>query len=293
MNNFLDQIKRVPDNLKSILGGLYGPALIVIKIVVVAILAGVLTRIGSFVIRKLFQKQKSFKYIDRKRVDTLSTLFVSIFKYSVYILTGVAILTILSTAFNLQPILAAAGIGGIAIGFASQSLIKDVISGAFLVFENQYSVGDNITLDNMTGVVEELQLRVTRLRSGNGDLYIIPNGEIKKVINHSRGDKAVNVDIPLSYNTDIKKAIEISEKICKQVSSEMGNIREEAKVLGITELGKAGLNLRITAKAIAEENLEVERRIRLLVKEEFSKEKIDFTDKYTLVVDKSRREQQK
>lgn len=73
----------------------------------------------------------------------------------------------------------------------------------------------------------------------------------------------------------------------------MGNIREEAKVLGITELGKAGLNLRITAKAIAEENLEVERRIRLLVKEEFSKEKIDFTDKYTLVVDKSRREQQK
>lgn len=196
MNNFLDQIKRVPDNLKSILGGLYGPALIVIKIVVVAILAGVLTRIGSFVIRKLFQKQKSFKYIDRKRVDTLSTLFVSIFKYSVYILTGVAILTILSTAFNLQPILAAAGIGGIAIGFASQSLIKDVISGAFLVFENQYSVGDNITLDNMTGVVEELQLRVTRLRSGNGDLYIIPNGEIKRLSTIAGETKLLTLTFP-------------------------------------------------------------------------------------------------
>lgn len=280
MKNFFDQLNIEPKDL-------WGPALVLGKICIIVILAAILTKIGSIVIRKVFQKQRSFKYIDQKRLDTLSTLFVSIFKYSVYILAGVAILTILSTTFNLKPILAAAGIGGLAVGFAAQSLIKDVISGAFLVFENQYSVGDNITLDNMTGVVEELQLRVTRFRNGNGDLYIIPNGEIKKVTNHSRGNKVVTVDIPLSYSADTNKAIEIADKICKQVSSEMDVIREEAKVIGVTELGKTGLNLRITARAIDDGHLEVERRIRLLVIEEFSKAKIDFADKYILVFDKN------
>lgn len=281
MNNFYDQLIKKPE-------GLWVPALVLGKICIIVVLAAIITKIGSVIIRKLFQKQRSFKYIvDHKRLDTLSTLFVSIFKYSVYILAGVAILTIISTTINLKPILAAAGIGGLAIGFASQSLIKDVISGAFLVFENQYSVGDNITLDNMTGVVEELQLRVTRFRNGNGDLYIIPNGEIKKVTNHSRGNKVVTVDIPLSYSADTNKAIEIADKVCKQVSSEMDVIREEAKVIGITEFGKTGLNLRITARALDEGNLDVERRIRLLIIEEFSKAKIDFADKYILVFDKN------
>jgi small-conductance mechanosensitive channel len=280
MDKIVEQLKMIPESL-------WEPALVLGKICIIVILAAILTKLGSIMIRNLFQKQKSFKYIvDRKRLDTLSTLFVSIFKYSMYILTGVAILTILSNTFNLKPILAAAGIGGLAVGFASQSLIKDVISGAFLVFENHYSVGDSITIDNMTGVVEELQLRVTKFRNGNGDLYIVPNGEIKKVTNHSRGNKVVIVDIPLSYSADTNKAIEIADKICKQVSSEMDAIREDAKVVGVTELGKTGLNLRITAKAVADGHLEVERRIRLLILEEFSKAKIDFADKYILVFDK-------
>lgn len=146
-------------------GGLYNPLVLIVKIIAILVVAILLSKFGSKMIRKALEKQKTFKRkLDNKRIDTMSTLLVSMFRYTVYILSGVAILTLLTNALNLQSIMAAAGIGGIAVGFGAQSLIKDVISGAFIVFENQYSVGENVTLEGKTGVVEEIELRVTKVR---------------------------------------------------------------------------------------------------------------------------------
>jgi moderate conductance mechanosensitive channel len=258
------------------------PLTATIKIIGIIILSILIAKVGSYIIKKTFQKQKSFKFgIGSKKIDTMSTLTVSVFKYSVYIM---AIVIILTNVFQLTSILAAAGIGGLAIGLGAQSLIKDIISGFFIVMEDQFVVGDLITIDNMTGTVEDLELRVTRLRNFNGDLYIVPNGEIKRVTNHTRGNKAVLVDIPVSYNTDIGKAIEIVKSICTTVNEEFDTITEEPKVLGITELGKDMINIRVMGKTLPNEQWIVERRIRLLIKEEFDKANVMFYDKNRFIL---------
>lgn len=260
--------------LHDFLGDLYSPVMIVVKIVGILILAAILVKIGSIIIKKVFEKQKAFKYnIGNKKIDTMSSILVSVYRYVIYI---IAVVTILANYFKMGPVLAAAGVGGIAIGLGAQSLIKDIISGFFIIMEDQFVVGDLITIDTLTGTVEEMELRISRLRNVNGDLYIIPNGEIKRVINHTRGDKAAIVDIPLAYGVDINKAVSVANAVCAVISQECENIVEAPKVLGITEFGRETMNLRIFAKTMPNEHWELERRIRKLIKEEFSKEKIDF-----------------
>jgi moderate conductance mechanosensitive channel len=263
-------------NLHGVLGDLYSPVMNVIKIIGILILAVFTVKIGSLFIRKIFEKQKGFKYnIGNKKLDTMSSIIVSIYRYTVYI---VAVVTILAAYFNMGPVLAAAGVGGIAIGLGAQSLIKDIISGFFIVLEDQYVVGDLITIENMTGIVEEMELRISKLRNFNGDLYTIPNGEIKKVTNHTRGSKAAIVDIPLAYSVDIDKVITAANKVCKAAAEEFEKIVEAPKVQGITEFGKETMNLRIVAKTLPNEQWEVERRIRKLIKDEFSKDMLDLCE---------------
>ena len=266
------------EKLKIVVGDLYGPLTAVFKTIGVIVLAVLIIRFGSFVIRKFFEKQKSLKLNERK-ISTMSTLALSIFRYAVYLMAAIIILT---DIFKMASILAAAGIGGIAVGLGAQSLIKDIISGFFIVFEDQFAVGDLVTVEGMNGTVEQMELRVTKLRNFNGDLYIIPNGEIRKVVNHTRGDKAVIVDIPVSYSSDMTKVINIAQKVCSRVESEFTTLVEAPKVLGVTELGKGAMNLRIFAKALPNTQWEVERRIRLLIQQDFLLEKIEFYDRYEI-----------
>ncbi|HHW48241.1 MAG TPA: mechanosensitive ion channel family protein [Clostridiaceae bacterium] len=249
------------------------PLMDLIKIVLIILITAGAVKVGSFIIKRVLDKQKTLRNIDVKKVDTMSSLLISIFKYAVYILSGVVILT---DVFKMTSVLAAAGVGGIAIGFGAQSLIKDIISGMFIVMEDQYAVGDLITVGDMTGTVEQLELRVTKLRNFNGDLYIIPNGEIKKVINHTRGNRAVIVDVPIAHSVDIDKAFAVAEEVCSDVAKEFDAIVEKPRVLGITELRDRNLNLRIFARTRPDTQGEVERRIRKLIKERFSKEDIAF-----------------
>jgi moderate conductance mechanosensitive channel len=270
------------ERIQELLGDFFSPVVSVTKIVGILILAMVVIKIGSFFIKKIFEKQKKFKFrLNDKRLDTMSTLLLSIFRYTIYL---IAIVTILTDVFNLKSVLAAAGIGGIAIGLGAQSLIKDVISGFFIILEDQFVVGDLITVDTLTGTVEHMELRVTRIRNFNGDLHIIPNGDIRKVTNHTRGDKAVMVDIPVSNNADMDEAFAIADDVCTAVAKEFETLVEAPKVLGITELGKDSLTLRIIARTLPNEQWEVERRIRKLIREGFSKGRIDPSDKQKLVI---------
>jgi small conductance mechanosensitive channel len=260
--------------IQSTFGNMNSPVIYTFKSLGIILVAILVVKIGNFIIKKAFEKQKNFKYSKNiKRLDTMSTLTRSIFKYLIYI---IAVISILTDVFDIRSVLAAAGIGGLAIGFGAQSLIKDVISGFFIVFENQFEVGDVITIDNLNGTVEHIELRVTRIRNANGDLYIIPNGEIKKIINHSKGNKTANIDIPISYDADLSKAINIINTICTKVAGEFSVIVEEPKILGITEFGKDNVVLRVTTKTLPNEHYEVERRFRKLVKDEFDNANIDF-----------------
>lgn len=263
------------DFLRRYLGQFYAPLVGVLKIVVIVVISIIFIKIGSILIRKLFERQKSLKFNkDIKKIDTMASLSVSVYKYAIYLISGTAIL---SDVFQLKSVLAAAGVGGIAVGLGAQSLIKDFISGFFIIMEDQFSVGDIITLDGLTGKVEEISLRSTKLRNSNGDLYIIPNGEIKKVINHVRGNKAVIVDIPVAYSVDTAKAFDVAQKVCEKVSEEFSSVIVEKPVVqGITSLDDRNMKLRIFAMTLPNRQGDVERRIKRLIKDEFDRENIEF-----------------
>lgn len=274
--------------LKSVFGNFYKPMFTFGKILIIIGIALLSVKIGSYIIKKIFLKRKLLKgLISDKKTDTMTTLLISSYRYMVYI---IAIIIILTDVLKMTSILAAAGIGGIALGFGAQSLVKDVISGFFIVFEDQYAVGDLVTIENLNGTVEELELRVTKLRNFSGDLYIIPNGEIKKVINHTRGNKAVVVDIPVATNADLQAAFAAAEKVCLKVSEAFETLVEQPNVVGITELGKESLNMRIMAKTLPNAQWEVEREIRRLIQQEFRKEGIGFFDKSKLILEKQLKE---
>lgn len=267
--------------LSESLGVFYNPILKVLQIIVTFIIAIIIVKVGKFLIRKFFENQKKFKFkLDDKRLDTMSALMIRVFKYGIYI--G-AILMVLADMLDLKSVLAAAGVGGIAIGLGAQSLIKDTISGFFILLEDQFAVGDTITIENMTGTVERMELRVTRLKNYTGDVYIIPNGEIKKLTNHTRDNRMVIVDIPVAYSSNMEKVIEIVQQVCEEVKNEFSVFTEEPTVLGITELGQRSMNLRITARVFPNEQWAVERRIRMKIKESFEANGLEFFDRTTLL----------
>ena len=246
----------------------------ILETIVVIIVAVIIVKFCKMVIIKFFHTQKNFRYqINDKRADTLSTLLVSFLKYTIFIVTG---LTIANSIFgiNIATILAAAGIGGIAIGFGAQSLVKDVISGFFILLEDQIGVGDSVTIDGMSGDVEEIEMRITKIRHFNGDLFIIPNGEIKKVINHSRGSKTAIVDVKVSYQQNLNKVINVLTKLVQEFADKSKVLVEEPKVLGVIELSTTDITIRVVAKTLPNDYISVERELRKQIKEVFDQEKI-------------------
>ncbi len=245
-------------------------------LVAVIILASVaITRIGRNIIARLIQRQKGFKfYGDGKRLDTLSTILGSMLIYTVYFVAAVTILTNVLNLFDINTILTAAGIGGIALGFGAQSLVRDVISGFFILAENQFAVGDVVAIGGMVGTVEEMELRVTRIRNYNGELYIIPNGEIKVVTNHTRGNRLAVVDTRIPYEIDIEKANEVVDKACKLLEQESEVLAEAPQVIGVTELRETYYVVRATAKTMGAEHWAVERELRKKIIACFEEENI-------------------
>lgn len=246
--------------------------------IIMTLLLLILVKIGikttNKVIDKFFMGQKKMKYkFDDKKSTTFSSIIKSVVRYCLYFIGGVMILDVYN--IDISPILATAGIGGLAIGFGAQNLVKDIITGFFILLENQYTVGDYIKLNSLEGIVEEMTIRSTKIRSFNGDLHIIPNGKIEIVTNSSRGDSRAWVDISIAYEEDIDNAIEVLNQICNKVAKENKNIIEGPTVLGVSNLGESDVVISIIAKTKAMEHWSVERYIRKMVKEEFDRKGIE------------------
>lgn len=278
LTNVNSMLVRFAENIKS-----QNPIEKILNVIVILLFMKIFLAIGNAVIDKLLNPNKLKKItdkdilkinfsIDERRYDTLNAITKSIYKYTVIF---VGIITILAS-FNvrIESILAVAGIGGIAIGFGAQSLVEDIVTGAFIFLENQFSVGEYITIDKFEGIVEELGLRTTRIRDFNGDLHIIHNGKISEVTNHSRGNMRALVDVPISYDEDIQKCINVLTKICEEVGKDSTVIVEGPSVLGVEQLDKHSINIRIVAKTQTMEQWGVERILRQKIKEEFDRQDI-------------------
>lgn len=152
-----------------------------------------------------------------KRVATIVRLVQTTLRIVLY---GFAVLVILKQlGFDITPLLTGAGVAGVAVGFGAQSLVKDVISGFFMLLEDQIRIGDAVKIAGVGGVVEKVNLRTTTLRDADGTVHIIPNGEIKSVSNSTYDFANAIVNIPVSYDVDLKKASEVIQSNLKQYNS--------------------------------------------------------------------------
>lgn len=149
--------------------------------IAVVLIALIVTAVVRSVIRRYMRKRGGRNL----RADTITKLLLSVVSYIVWFLAVIQLLTV-GLGLDVVSIIAAAGVLGVAVGFGAQTLVKDVITGFFILFENQFSVGEKITVEAFSGTVEELGLRSTKVRAENGDLLIIPNSSITRLINHSR-----------------------------------------------------------------------------------------------------------
>ncbi len=238
-----------------------------VKLIFIVIFWRLVISISNRVIHNFFKLSPKLK-MDEKKSNTLIGLTKSLVKYTIYIIMIISILNVLN--IPTESILAAAGLGGLAIGFGAQNLVKDVISGFFILLEDQYVVGDYVSIDAATGTVEDMGLRTTKIRAFNGDLHIIPNGDIKKVVNHSRGNSLAIIDVAIAYETDIDKAIEVLKKIGNEYYENNSNtIVDQPEVLGITKFGDSDVSVRMIARTLPLKHWSVEREIRKKIKEFF------------------------
>jgi small-conductance mechanosensitive channel len=211
----------------------------------------------------------------KKRAQTLGNILRHALLIVIFF---IAILMILGElGIQLGPLLATAGIGALAIGFGAQSLVKDVISGFFIILENQYRIGDVVEVSGVSGLVESVGLRKTVLRDLEGRVHTIPNGEIKVVSNLTKEWSRAVVDIGISYHEDIDQIIGLLTQIGKELEGEepyKSAILEPAQILGVERFGESQLVIRMIVKTIPLKQWEVGRELRRRVKNRFDEKGI-------------------
>ena len=214
---------------------------------------------------------------NKARTETLTSVLSS---GANLVIWTVAVLMILGeVGINLGPLIAGAGIVGVAVGFGAQSIVKDFLSGMFMLVEDQYGVGDSIDVGLVSGTVERVTLRTTILRDGDGSIWYIPNGEIARVGNRSQVWARALLDIDVAYDTDLRKAQQVLKDVAMGLWEDDeftdGDIIEEPMVLGVQNLGVDGITLRLIAKTDASEQWAVARELRLRIKEAFDEAGIE------------------
>ncbi len=205
-----------------------------------------------------------------QRIDALSGVLRSVASFVIFLIAGFMALD--QMGINLGPLLAGAGILGVALGFGSQALVRDFLSGVFILVEDQYGVGDLVNLDNETsGKVEAVSLRTTRLRSVDGTVWHVPNGEVRRVGNQSQHWSRALLDIEVAYDTDVARAREVLQQVADARWKQDRHILEQPEVWGVETLGASGIAIRIVVKTTPSEQYRISRVLREEIKAEFDR----------------------
>lgn len=220
----------------------------------------------------------------RKRASTLISVILGTGRVFIVV---VGITVILSEAgIPVAPMLAGFGIVGIAIGFGAQYLIRDIIAGIFIILENQYRVGDVARVADVTGLVEEITLRKTVLRDLDGIVHHVPNGEIRIASNFSRHFSRVNLNVPVAYGTDLEHAIEIINRVGKELAEDEKwhrVIKTPPQVLRVDNFGESGIEIKVLGDVKPLEQWAVMGELRLRLKKAFDAEGIEIPWPHTKI----------
>ena len=198
-----------------------------------------------------------------QRAATMGSLLRSV---STLIIYGIAALMVLDElGLPLAPLLASAGVGGVALGFGAQSLVRDFLSGIFMILEDQYGVGDVVDTGQAIGTVEEVTLRITRVRDAEGVVWYVRNGEILRVGNKSQGWATTMIDLPIAYDQNVETALRALREVTGRIDEDTQwreKLLETPQVAGVESMVGGSVTLRIIAKCVPGEQYTVSREIR-------------------------------
>ncbi len=249
----------------------YGTNLL--SIIIIVVLAGIAVKLGRNFIKKSLNLH--LMKIDPGRSATMASVLVSIWKYAIYFIAGIMILN--SLGINIMPILASAGVVGLAVAFGAQNLVKDAITGFFIIFDNYYTIGDYIQTGSLKGKVTEFGLRSTKIIDYGGEIHIIPNGNIGTVTNYSRGILTEYMSFPVPFDTDLAAAEAAGRRACQRVYAEYSSsnkLPDEPVYLGVGAIEGSLINLQFCFSALLNDTFGIKRRFLQLIREELAVENI-------------------
>ncbi|WLR55149.1 mechanosensitive ion channel family protein [Mesobacillus subterraneus] len=237
----------------------------VLKIIAILIITGLFIRVGKIAIRNFFKvRTRSPLRITERREATLMKLLENVLTYVVYF---IAIMSILAAmAIDVKAMLAGAGIVGLAVGFGAQSLVKDIITGFFIIFEDQFSVGDYVRIGQFEGTVEEIGLRTTKIKSFTGEINILPNGSIVEVTNFSVYNSVAVLDIGIAYEGDIEYAEKVLQEYLETTTEKHPELVKTPELLGVQQFGASEVVMRIVAETLPMKHWYIGRQLRKDIK---------------------------
>lgn len=207
-----------------------------------------------------------------QRAAAIGTLLTS--SVSLIVWTVAALMALEALGVNVAPLLASAGVVGVALGFGAQTMVKDYLSGIFLIIEDQFGVGDVVDLGPVIGTVEEVALRYTRLRDMSGVVWYVRNGEILRVANRSQGWTLASVDIPVAYNEDLDRVRDLIESVALDMDEDPtydDMLLGKPTFAGVESVSGEAMVVRVTAKAVPEKQIILARTIRERIKLAFDR----------------------
>jgi len=235
-----------------------------LKIGLLILLFIILLPIGKKIISTIISRAGRTDRISNSRVKTLEKLLSNFYFYTLFFIIVIMIFNVLE--IKTGPLLAGAGVVGLAIGFGAQGIVSDVVTGFFILLEWQLEIDDYVTIGNVDGIVEEVGLRTTKIRSIDGTLNFIPNRNITTVANHSRGNMRALVDFTMPQTDHIDEYITLLEQVCSRFSNDV-RIKDGPHVLGVQSMDTSNLVLRIVAQTENGMQFSCERDIRMAIKE--------------------------
>ena len=236
-----------------------------LKIIAIIVISNILIRIGKVAIHNVFKiRNLSPLNTSVRREETLSKLLDNILSYVIYFIAAMMILSVLG--IDVKALIAGAGVVGLAVGFGAQNLVKDVISGFFIIFEDQFSVGDHVRLGQFEGNVQTIGLRTTKLKSWTGEVHILPNGSIMEVTNFSLNNSLAIIDVGIAYEEDIDKAEKVIRELLETMPEKYEELVKTPDYLGIQNFGPSEVIVRIVAETLPMQHTAVSRKIRKDIK---------------------------
>lgn len=274
--NFITNDNTISDSLFNPIAfsGLMAVGVKTLQIIGTLVLCWLLIRISSAMVKKFFKAQVEKKRLSmsERKARTLNSITSSVLKYVIYFIGIFAVLKQLGVPDSSLVVVASAG--SVAIGLGAQSVVTDMMEGFFILFEDHYAVGDVVTIQGITGTVESVTLRSTKLRDAMGSVHIIPNGSVGTVTNMCREYINAAVTVGIAYGESIDRALAVLEDEMKK-TTDITDILETPVVAGVIGLDDSAVTIKVIAKCKVKTALGVEAELRRRIKNRFDAEGIE------------------